>query len=213
MELPASKRTVRLQRLGVYLMWLIILVKLYATLWLELRLTIWYPWNVFKALFQPRHWLHTLGFIALQAPIAVLHSTLVLTNEPPPLALPRGISEACSRLQTIFVKRMPLSLIQLFWTPAAQQVHIQVPSILQRVWHTRPHFSQPHVSNTFSSWQQAMKVLLLVAAITFSGINFIPLFDYLYSDGRGESLYHCSAAITIPSLAASTQRRCILQVV
>lgn len=188
MELPALKRTVRLQRLGVYLMWLIILVKLYATLWLELRLTIWYPYNVFKALFRPRHWLHTLGLIALQAPIAAVHSNLVLNNEPPPLALPRGISDACSRLQTFFVKWMPLALIQLVWTPTAQQVHIQVPSMLQHVWQTRPHFSQPHVSNTFRSWHQVMKVLLLVAAITFSGVNFIPLFDYLHSDGRGEPL-------------------------
>ena len=194
MDLPALKRSLRLQRLSVYLMWLIIVVKASATLWLELSLTIWYPWNVIKALFRPRHWLYTLGFFALQAPVASLHSTLVIVNETPPLSLPQAISEACSSLKTLAIKWMPLGLLQALFTSPTQEVHVQVPSMLWRVWLTRPQLDIGHMFTVANSWQQVIKMVLLVATTILSGVNFIPMFDYLYSNGRGEARLSCAAA-------------------
>lgn len=194
MNLPALKRSLRLQRLSVYLLWLVIVVKACATLWLELSLTIWYPWNVIKALFCARHWLYTLGFFALQAPVASLHSTLVIVNETPPLSLPRDILEACSSLKTLAIKWMPLGLLQVLFTSPTEEVHVQVPSMLWQVWQTRPQLDIGHMFTVANSWQQVIKMVLLVAATILSGINFIPMFDYLYSNGRGEAKLSCAAA-------------------
>ena len=201
------KRSLRLQRLSIYLMWLIIIVKLCATTWLELRLTVWYPWNVIKAVFRVRHWLYTLGFFALQAPVTMLHSTVVLVHEPPPLCLPRDISEACSSLKMFAIKWVPLGLLQVVFTSPSKEVHIEVPSMLRRAYQTRPNLDIGRMFSIADSWQQVMKMVLLIATTILSGVNFVPLFDYLYSNGQGEAMLSYVAATShpLPRLLSLTQ--------
>lgn len=193
-SLPAVTRSVQCQRLEVYLIWLVVTVKISAALWLELRLTLWYPWNVIKTFFLFKDWYYTGGLVLLQALVAVPYSSLVLANEPPPLSLPRHLAEALSSCKTVLVKWMPLGLVQMLYSPTLDEVHIQVPSRLLRVWQTRPMFSFWHMFSAMTDWKQVGKIMLLICATMISGMTFISVFVHLYSRGAGKAHTWSSAA-------------------
>lgn len=185
-DLLALKRSVRWQRLGVLLAWLIIVVTVSAALWLDLQPTLWYPWNVTKTLFRPKHWLYSLGFFALQAPVAILYSSLVVANEPPPLSLPRDMSETLSSCKTLFVKWLPLGLVQMLYHPP-EEVHFNVPALLQQLWHSRPRHNIQHLFSTISDWQQIVKIILLGFATSASGTIYASVSNALYGSQAGKA--------------------------
>lgn len=186
MDLPALRRSVRAQRIAVCLFWLLITVKFAAALWLELSLSLWYPWNVFKALFSLTHWAYTLGFFILSAPVALTLSLAMHAHEPAPVSLPNDVAELSSTSKILAVKWLPLSLLQtLFWS-RAEDAKFDVPKIVLQVWKTRPSVDVYFLLSILSSWRQFLRLALLAGLTTVSGTQFVPYFDWVFSNGQGQ---------------------------
>lgn len=201
-DLPALKRSVRWQRLMVLLAWLIMVVTVSAALWLDLQPTLWYPWNVIKTLFRPKHWLYSLGFFALQAPVAILYSSLVVATEPPPLSLPRDVSETFSSCKRLFVKWLPLGLVQVLYTPP-EEVHFHVPALLKQLWQSRPKHNIQHMFSTISDWQQVVKIMSLGFATTASGTIYASVSNSLYGSQTGVA---CMDGVMIATCISMLER-------
>ena len=186
MELPALRRSVRAQRIAVCLCWLLITVKFSSALWLELSLSLWYPWNVFKALFRLRHWAYAIGFFTLSAPVALTVSLAMHAHEPAPVSLPSDVAELSSTSKILAVKWLPLSLLQtLFWS-RAEEAKLEVPEPMLQVWQTRPSLDVYFLLSILSSWQQFLRLALLAAVTVLTGTHFVPYFDWVSSNGQGE---------------------------
>ena len=190
-EMPRSllqaRRSILAQRSTACLIWLVLVVKLAACLWLEAGFTLWWPWNAFKSVFSPKGWMYTIAFASVQAPVLIAHCALVAPSETHPLQL---LSEVAR------IKRFT-TLLTLKWTPTSWLRALQLnqnttasqrPEGVIRLWDKIPHIHLQHVLGRIRGWKQITKALLLVLALAISAILTTPLYQSARSSHTGQPL-------------------------
>lgn len=184
------RRSVLLQRCTACLIWLVLAVKLAASLWLEASFALWWPWNAVTSLFSLKNWLYTIGLALLQAPILVAHSALVTPTETQPLQLPSGLSR---------IKRSSI-ILMLKWTPPSwlRGLHLNQSSAASQspaglwLWSSIPHIRFQHALGRVRGWKQITKAILLVLALTVSATLTIPFYQFVRGSSAGEPWQACA---------------------
>lgn len=181
------RRSILLQRSAACLIWLVLVVKLAACLWLEAGFTFWWPWNAFKSMFSPQSWLYTIGFALVQALVLIAHCALVAPIETQPLQLPSEVAR---------IKRFT-TLLTLKWTPTSWLRALQLnqnTTAKQRLegvswlWDSIPHTRFQHALGRVRGWQQITKAILFVLALAVSALLTAPLYQFVRSSHAGQML-------------------------
>ena len=181
------RRSILLQQTTACLIWLVLVVKLAACLWLEANFTLWWPWNAFKSMLSPTSWMYTIGFALVQAPVLIVHCALVSPSETQPLQLPRKFAR---------IKRFATLLI-LKWTPTSWLRALQLnqsstasqrPEGVISLWNSIPHIHFQHALGRIRGWKQIIKALLFVLALAISAIFSTPLYQSARSSHAGQPL-------------------------
>lgn len=182
--LASVQRSVLLQRSAAGLIWLVLVVKLAASVWLTLGFTVRWPWFIVRAMFSPTHWMYSIGFALLQAPVLVAHCALVTSDETQPLQLPRN----AARLKRFSV------MFMLNWTPTSWLRALQLsqnkaasqrPDSLLRLWESTPRLNFSHALGRLRGWKRITKAVLLLLALIGSAVLSLPLYQAMRSSHTG----------------------------
>ena len=182
--LESVKRLVLLHRSAAGLIWLVLVVKFAASVWLTLAFNIWWPWHLVRAMFSPSHWMYTIGFALLQTPVLVAHCALVTPNETQPLQLPSSVAQF-KRSSTLFM----LNWTPISWLRALQlnqnKAAFQRPEGLLKLWDSTPRLNVSHVLGRLRGWKQISKALLLLLALVASAVLSLLLYQAMQSSHTG----------------------------
>lgn len=198
------RRSILLQRSAACLIWLVLVVKLAACLWLEAGFTLWWPWNALLSVFSPKSWMYTLAFTLVQAPVLIAHCALVAPSETQPLQLPNMIARIKRFTTLLFLKWTPTS-----WLRALQlnqnSTASQRPEGVIQLWDSVPHIRFQHALGRIRGWKRIIKALLLVLALASSAITSTRLYQSARSSHAGQPL------LAVTSFICSKLQRWICQ--
>ena len=197
--LAAVKRSVWLQRSGACLIWTLLIGKVAAVLWLETKVSLWFPWNIIKAFFRPTHWLSTLAMITLQAPVVATQSAVVLAIEKEPLQLPSDIAAVERAVTQLLLRWTPTSLLRSRQGAASSKPNSQGLKILAKIWQSSPIPNCQQAMGRVGSWWQTTKLLLLLLSCTSSAVLTLHLFSYLRTNSTGK-IQPCTPNSTLLAL-------------
>ena len=187
LTLDAVKQSLRLQRLAACTVWLVLVVKLAAVVWLELKLTFWLPWNVIKAVFSPTHLAYALLLTASQIPIVMVHSALLLPLETDPLQLPADVAWFKRKSYQLLLKCTPTSWLRRRQGAASYPSDSEIPRLLTSLWQMTSSLNIQFVLGRAKSWAQLAKLLLFLASCTLSAVITMPLFSILKTRSPGDA--------------------------
>lgn len=204
--LAAAKRSLWLQRSGACLIWLTIICKIAAIVWLEAKSSRWCWLDMIMSVFWPSHWMSTLALVTLQAPVVVTQSALLLPVEAEPLQLPSDVAA---------VKRTVIQLL-LRWTPtsclrARQGASSSIPdskglNLLFKLWQGGPIPNLQQALGRLGSCWQGVKMSMLLVICTFSAILTSQLFSYLKTNSTGDT--HTQPSNMPPAILDCLSTKC-----
>ena len=199
-SLPQVRRSILLQRSIACLIWLVLVVKLAACLWLEADFALWWPWNASKSMFSLKGWMYTIAFVSVQAPVLIAHCALVAPSETQPLQLPSEIAR---------IKRFT-TLLTVKWTPTSWLRALQLnqnttasqkPEGVIWLWDSIPHIRLQHALGRIRGWKQITKALLLVLALAIGAILTTPLYQSVRRSHAGQPFTSCGKLCLLKAAA------------
>ena len=183
-SLVSVRRSVLLQRWVACLIWLVLVVKLATSLWLEAGFTLWWPWNAVKSMFSPNSWMYTLGFALIQAPVLIAHCALITPTETQPLQLPSELARIKRSTTLLTLKWTPTSWLRALQLNQASAAS-QSPSGFW-LWDNVPRIRFQHVLGRTRGWKQITKALLLTLALATCAILTIPFYQFVRHSRAGQ---------------------------
>lgn len=184
--LTAVKHSLRLQRSTACLIWLLIVVKVAAVLWLELRPTLWLFWNVTKAIFSPRHWMYTLVLVSFQGPVVIAHSAVLLPLELEPLQLPSDVAKVKRTITQLALRWTPTPCLRTRQGASSNIPDSQGVKLLIKLLSMGCNLNLQHTIGRMASWRQSAKLVMLLMSCTLSALCTIWLFSYLKTHSPGK---------------------------
>ncbi len=178
--LAAVKRVIWLQRSGACAIWLLIVVKLAAVLWLEMKPDPWMGLNMIKAAFSPTHWMYAVALLLLQGPVAVAHSAVLFPLETEPLQLPNDLAQLKRAMFKVSIRITPTSWLR------GRQGASSNNLLLIELWNRHHSANAQHaLGRILGSWRQTGKMVALLVTATLSAVITVHMFGYLKASSAG----------------------------
>ena len=205
--LAAAKRSLWLQRSGACLIWLTIICKIAAILWLETKLSRWIWLNMITSVFWPSHWMSTLALVTLQAPVVVAQSALLLPIETEPLQLPSDIAAVKYTVTQLLLRCTPTSCLRGRQGASSSIPDAKGLNLLFKLWQGGPIPNLPQTLGRLGTYWQGVKMLMLLVGCTFSAILTSQLFSYLKTNSTGDT--HAQPRNMPPAILDLSSTKCI----
>ncbi len=204
--LAAAKRSLWLQRSGACLIWLTIICKIAAILWLEANFSRWFWLDMIASVFWPSHWMSTLALVTLQAPVVVTQSALLLPIETEPLQLPSDLAAVKGTVTQLLLRWTPTSCLR-----ARQGASSSIPDskgldLLFKLWQGGPIPNLQQALGRLSTCWQGVKMSMLLVICTFGAILTSQLFSYLKTNSTGDT--HAQPSNMLPVILNCPSTKC-----
>ena len=188
--LAAAKRSLWLQRTGAILIWLTIICKIAAILWLEAKFSRWCWLDMIMSVFWPSHWMSTLALVMLQAPVVVTQSALLLPVDAEPLQLPSDVAAVKRTVIQLLLRWTPTSCLRARQGASSSKPDSKGLNLLFKLWQGGPIPNLQQALGRLRSCWQSVKMSMLLITCTFSAILTSQLFSYLETNSTGDTHAH-----------------------